>query len=209
VPKAHARWGCALRPRHGHVMVAMRLRAGQGCEELGCARGRGRARRGRTGMELSCLGLLCREARGGPSRRGRRAEGPRRRAAAGARVARARGPGPRAQGCLASRGRRRAGREKEREGEEGELTIGMMNGDNRSSPVIQARSRREWERSKRERVVSPLLDHRCVGEGGGGWLGAHGGGAAGLCHAVAGWGRFSSSSSNHARFFLIKFTHRI
>jgi hypothetical protein len=48
--------------------------------------------------------------------------------------------------------------------------------ENCSSPVIQARARREWERGGRGReVVSPLLDHGCAGEGCG-WARMGGGG---------------------------------
>jgi hypothetical protein len=141
-------------------------------------------------------------ARGGHRARrlGRAGEGARRRG------------GARRAGDGARRGEGRRGRGGRR------LTTRMMNGINRSSPVIQARVGREWERGGRGRgVVSLFLDHGGVGEGSAGGWGAHGGKGrlgyalgAGLGHATPGPGRAGAASPLiDLVFFLIKITPRM
>jgi hypothetical protein len=53
------------------------------------------------------------------------------------------------RGTGTCRGEGAAGREKEREGEL--TTMDTVNDGNHSSPVVQGRAGREWERRKRER----------------------------------------------------------
>jgi hypothetical protein len=161
---------------------ATRNGPGQAGARVGWRHARGR---------VHALGGACAGARPEAHRRRGRTPGPRQAGASAGRgsagKARRVKQGPNGEGChvqgLSGRGRRGEG-----EGEGGELTTtDAMNDGNRSSPVIQARVGREWERRKRERGGFSFPRSWVRMRGRGGRLGAHGGGGgwAALCQ---GWG---------------------